>query len=565
LSLAAAAAPLNVAVLYFDNDTGAAQYDALKKGMADMLVTDLAAVTGVQVVERDRLEAILAEQKLQRSKAFDPTTAVKLGKLLGAQYAVSGAFLKVEGTLRLDVRLVDIATGKVLATTQVAGAATQLFELEQQLVQKLLERIDAKLKPAQPVSGAKSVSELASFGAALDLADSGRLDEAQRAMGALVRDSPDFALAKKRYAELIKRLREAQKRHGSQLQGVEATLQQHIDAWRARKLSELSSDEDVMHYFGYLHAHCNLQLVRMKRLLGAKGKSEEVLWAPPSKRAELEQYERAWLEGAERLIADNREYRRRGRARNKRAELIDADKELGEQLSQKNLAPWDFSSASSLAIDTGEMVWLGRSPWRSDVDRFSVRPAPVQRNPALKAKAEALFAAAVKELPLDSDPDEVVQKMAELQDVRAEGFVLDAKKEDAVAQWQLFLDRYPKAEQFGVLSKKVEQLLLISDDVEALQKRLEACDATLGDKSFELARRLGRADGAAGLQRFADRATECGRKQKASRAFWEAEAYGTPARAALELGDCPAFVALREKAVHSGQPLSVTGPSCDEP
>jgi TolB-like protein len=563
--MAVAAAPLNVAVLYFDNDTGAPQYDALKKGMADMLVTDLAAVTGLQVVERDRLEALLSEQQLQQSRAFDKATAVKLGKLLGAQYAVGGAFLSVEGTLRLDVRLVEIATGKVQVTTQVAGAAGQLFELEQQLVQKLLERIDMKLKPAQPVSGVKSMNELTSYGQALDLADAGKLDEAQRAMGAVVRESPDFTLAKRRYAELIKRLREAQKQRGSQLVGVEATLQQHIDAWRARKLSQLSSPEDVMHYFGYLHAHCTLQLVRMRRLLNATDKQEQVLWVPPSKRAELERLERAWLEGAERLIADNREYRKRGRARNQRAELDDADKALGEQLSGKDLAPWDFSSASSIAIDAGELLWLGRSPWHVDVDRFSVRPSAAQRNPALKAKAEALFAEAVKELPLDCDADEVVQKMAELQDVRAEGFVLDAKKEDAVAQWQLFLDRYPKAEQFAVLSKKVENLLLISDDVEALQQRLDACDATLGPKSFELARRLGRADGAPGLQRFADRAAECAKKQKTAKAYWDSEAYGTPARAALELGDCPAFVALREKAARSGLPLSVVGAVCDEP
>src|SRR5262249_5796412 len=155
---------------------------------------------------------------------------------------------------------------------------------------------------------------------------------------------------------------------------------------------------------------------------------------------------------------------------------------------------------SSIAIDAGELMMMGRSPWHSDVDRFQMRPSAVQRDPSLRAKVEALLNAAVKELPQDSDSDEVVQKMAELQDVRAEAFLLDGKKEDAVAQWQLFLDRYPKSELFPKLSKKIEHTLLISEEVEATQKQLDACDQTA--KLMELAKRIARADGAAGLARM---------------------------------------------------------------
>src|SRR5687767_1329816 len=76
-----------VAVLYFDNNTGDASLDVLQKGFADMMVTDLSSVDALQLVEREKLQAIIEEQKLQRSRYFDPKTAVKLGKLVGAQYA----------------------------------------------------------------------------------------------------------------------------------------------------------------------------------------------------------------------------------------------------------------------------------------------------------------------------------------------------------------------------------------------------------------------------------------------------------------------------------------------
>ncbi|MEW5742928.1 MAG: CsgG/HfaB family protein [Myxococcota bacterium] len=66
LASSASAAPLKVSVLYFDNNTGRAEYEPLKKGLADMLITDLAQLPGVTVVERERLQAVLDEQKLSR-------------------------------------------------------------------------------------------------------------------------------------------------------------------------------------------------------------------------------------------------------------------------------------------------------------------------------------------------------------------------------------------------------------------------------------------------------------------------------------------------------------------
>ena len=83
-----AAPPKRVAILYFDNNTKDGDLDLLRKGMADMLITDLSGVDGMTVVEREKLEALLAELKLQRSKYFDAKTAVKLGRGAGATRAI---------------------------------------------------------------------------------------------------------------------------------------------------------------------------------------------------------------------------------------------------------------------------------------------------------------------------------------------------------------------------------------------------------------------------------------------------------------------------------------------
>ncbi len=69
----------------------------------------------------------------------------------------------------------------------------------------------------------------------------------------------------------------------------------------------------------------------------------------------------------------------------------------------KNLAEWSFSSATSIGLDAAELLSLGRTPFHSDVDRFDMRPSPAQRDPAFRAKANALVDAALKEMPQDMD------------------------------------------------------------------------------------------------------------------------------------------------------------------
>lgn len=54
-----------LAVLYFDNHTGDARWAPLQKGLADMMVTDLAGTPGLTVVERARLRA--AVQQMARA------------------------------------------------------------------------------------------------------------------------------------------------------------------------------------------------------------------------------------------------------------------------------------------------------------------------------------------------------------------------------------------------------------------------------------------------------------------------------------------------------------------
>jgi len=83
--------------------------------MATMTLTALIE-GGATVVERSRLDAILAEQKLQSSQFIDPSTAVKVGKGLGAAVLITGNAADFESSVRIDLRAVDVRSGEVLGS-----------------------------------------------------------------------------------------------------------------------------------------------------------------------------------------------------------------------------------------------------------------------------------------------------------------------------------------------------------------------------------------------------------------------------------------------------------------
>lgn len=102
---------------------------ALEVGIQQMLLTELAQNTNLRVVERSQLRAILDEQGLVTSGRVDPRTAAQVGRLVGARYVVTGAFMDVYGTFRLDGRIVDVETGEILKTEEVRDRRQNIYQL----------------------------------------------------------------------------------------------------------------------------------------------------------------------------------------------------------------------------------------------------------------------------------------------------------------------------------------------------------------------------------------------------------------------------------------------------
>ena len=192
-----------IAIIYFDNSGGEPSLDKLKKGLADMLITDLSNINMLAIVERDKLESILKEQKLNNSKEFDQNTASKVGKLLGAQIILTGGYFEMMGSLRLDARFIDVETGKILKADGVDGQTSNFFKIQKQLAWKIINTLDIKISDAEKkaIEGnektkALSFEDAKLYSQALDYYDKGDMKKAKEILIKITKSYPEFEPAK---------------------------------------------------------------------------------------------------------------------------------------------------------------------------------------------------------------------------------------------------------------------------------------------------------------------------------------------------------------------------------
>ncbi|HEX4420483.1 MAG TPA: CsgG/HfaB family protein [Kofleriaceae bacterium] len=193
-----------VAVLYFDYDGKDDDLVALRKGLAQMMISDLSGIDAVQLVERSRLEDVLAELKLAQDHKIDAASAAKAGKLLGARYLVLGGYFELKSKLRVDARVVEVETGKLVQSVGATGGADDCLAIEQKLVGDvgavLAKQLAVPAKAAQAAPRVTPPARLARrtavlYGRALRDADTGNNPRAQEELKQVVKDQPDFKLA----------------------------------------------------------------------------------------------------------------------------------------------------------------------------------------------------------------------------------------------------------------------------------------------------------------------------------------------------------------------------------
>lgn len=129
-----------LAVLELDAKGGVSANEA--STLTDRLRAHLIQAERYRVLERDKMQAILKEQGFQQSVAAcqEPDCSVKLGRLLGVSYLLSGSVSRVDGLYVLNARLLDVEKGLILRE-EYTDCECPLKDLLTQGTRQLAERL----------------------------------------------------------------------------------------------------------------------------------------------------------------------------------------------------------------------------------------------------------------------------------------------------------------------------------------------------------------------------------------------------------------------------------------
>jgi curli biogenesis system outer membrane secretion channel CsgG len=192
-----------IAVMPFDNGGSYGQdkenFDALQKGIAGMLISELSANPAARVVEREQIQKLIEEQNLGASGRVDPQTAAKIGKLVGARYVVLGSFIDFYGDFRVDARLVNVETSEIVKVEKDQAQRDHLFQIIQNVAGHLMKDANLPALPKQAADQRMSrqipTEALTFYSRALLYQDRGQKDKAVEMYQKALAVFPDYAEA----------------------------------------------------------------------------------------------------------------------------------------------------------------------------------------------------------------------------------------------------------------------------------------------------------------------------------------------------------------------------------
>ena len=84
------------------------------RNITDRFSYELSKTKRFDIVELEMIEKILNEQGFQTSGCVTDECAVEIGQMIGVSQIVAGSISKIEGLYSLNIRLIDVKTGKII-------------------------------------------------------------------------------------------------------------------------------------------------------------------------------------------------------------------------------------------------------------------------------------------------------------------------------------------------------------------------------------------------------------------------------------------------------------------
>jgi TolB-like protein/Flp pilus assembly protein TadD len=132
-------AHLSIVVLPFTNLSGDPAQDYFADGITENLTTDLSRLRGSFVIARNTAFTY-------KGKSID---AKEIGKELGVRYVLEGSVQRDTGRVRVNVQLIDAESGNHLWVDRFDKPASDLFQMQDEIVARLANQLGAELVPVE--------------------------------------------------------------------------------------------------------------------------------------------------------------------------------------------------------------------------------------------------------------------------------------------------------------------------------------------------------------------------------------------------------------------------------
>ena len=136
---AAVARQKSVAVLYFENQSGAKEDEYFRDGITEDIVTEISKIAQLQIFPRSEMLAF-------RDK---PVTAQQVGQQLGAAYVLEGSIRRAGNRVRITAQLVEASTRHSVWAERYDRQLEDVFAIQEEIARSIAQALRITLTPQE--------------------------------------------------------------------------------------------------------------------------------------------------------------------------------------------------------------------------------------------------------------------------------------------------------------------------------------------------------------------------------------------------------------------------------
>jgi serine/threonine protein kinase len=135
----AVAAKKSIAVLYFENLSGAKEDEYFRDGMTEDIITELSKIARIEIFPRSEMLPF-------RDK---PVTAPQVGEKLNAMYVLEGSIRRAGNRLRITTQLVESSTRVSVWGERYDRQMEDVFAIQEEISLSIAKALEIKLSPQE--------------------------------------------------------------------------------------------------------------------------------------------------------------------------------------------------------------------------------------------------------------------------------------------------------------------------------------------------------------------------------------------------------------------------------